>query len=272
MPEFELGYNVTGSERKRLVTAITEITECAAKYKGAPTFAYEVDYFTITKTGSVVFDDRADSEEIENLVEKLKEKGFEPEYGDTYMEQPDIDEPEPVEDTPLAYGVPEQTGLTISIPFDKVSVGNLTALLDAKGALIQKALGIPATPIEMHEDCVSFPWFETMPAADEVRAYSDFICKLCAMTRNQKRITAKEKEIDNEKYAFRCFLLRLGFIGEEYKAERKILLRNLSGSSAFKGGNPKVRELVERIEADAGLYDDVMSLQDEEVESDEVSE
>ena len=268
MAAFEFNYNVTGSERKRLVQAISEITGAKAKYLGMPSAAYEVDYFTITKTGSVVFDDRADSEEIENLAEKLKEKGFEPEYGDTCMEQPDIDEPEPAADTPPAYGVPEQAGLAISIPFDKVSVGNLTALLDAKGALIQKALGIPATPIEMHEDCVSFPWFDSMPSADEVKAYSDFICKLCAMTRNQKRITAKEKELDNEKYAFRCFLLRLGFIGEEYKTERKILLRNLSGSSAFKSGNPKVQEMVERIESDAGLYDDVMSLQDMEVADD----
>ena len=56
------------------------------------------------------------------------------------------------------------------------------------------------------------------------------------MARNQKRITAKEKPADNEKYAFRCFLLRLGFIGTEYKGERKVLLKNLSGSSAFKNG------------------------------------
>lgn len=59
------------------------------------------------------------------------------------------------------------------------------------------------------------------------------------MALNQKRIIAKEKPVDNDKYAFRCFLLRLGFIGEDYKAERKILLRNLSGSSAFKGGAKK---------------------------------
>ena len=44
---------------------------------------------------------------------------------------------------------------------------------------------------------------------------------------------------ENEKYAFRCFLLRLGFIGEEYKVERKILLKNLTGSSAFKNGENK---------------------------------
>ena len=56
------------------------------------------------------------------------------------------------------------------------------------------------------------------------------------MSKDAKRVTAKEKDVDNEKYAFRCFLLRLGFIGTEYKAERKILLRNLDGSSAFKAG------------------------------------
>ena len=51
-----------------------------------------------------------------------------------------------------------------------------------------------------------------------------------------RQVTATEKPVENEKYAFRCFLLRLGFIGSEYKAERKILLKNLTGSSAFKDG------------------------------------
>lgn len=54
------------------------------------------------------------------------------------------------------------------------------------------------------------------------------------MSTEQKRITAKVREVNNEKYAFRCFLLRLGFIGEEFKQSRKILLSNLDGSSAFK--------------------------------------
>ncbi|MFR5081245.1 MAG: hypothetical protein ACLTEE_00695 [Anaerobutyricum hallii] len=48
-----------------------------------------------------------------------------------------------------------------------------------------------------------------------------------------KRINSAEKPTDNEKYAFRCFLLRLGFIGDAHKATRKILLKNLIGSSAF---------------------------------------
>ena len=43
----EFKFNVTGSDRKRLVASITEITECPAKYQGAPSFAYDVDYITI---------------------------------------------------------------------------------------------------------------------------------------------------------------------------------------------------------------------------------
>ena len=47
-------------------------------------------------------------------------------------------------------------------------------------------------------------------------------------------MSATEQEVENEKYAFRCFLLRLGFIGAEYKNALKILLRNLSGNAAFR--------------------------------------
>ncbi len=104
----------------------------------------------------------------------------------------------------------------------------------AKGHLIRKALGVDKLPIEVGDTKVSFPWFAGMPTPEEVKAYDHFICALCEMARNQKRVTAKERDTGNEKYAFRCFLLRLGFIGPEFKQERKILLRNLTGSSAFK--------------------------------------
>lgn len=52
-------------------------------------------------------------------------------------------------------------------------------------------------------------------------------------------VTLKDKPVDNEKYAFRCFLLRLGFIGEEYKEARKILLKNLTGNGAWKNGGDR---------------------------------
>ena len=111
--------------------------------------------------------------------------------------------------------------------------------MEAKGDLIKKALGADRIEIEITQDTVKFPWFDTLPDADEVKAYTDFIAALCRMSKEQIRVTATKKDVENEKYAFRCFLLRLGFIGEEYKKDRKILLRNLSGSSAFKSGAKK---------------------------------
>ena len=39
---------------------------------------------------------------------------------------------------------------------------------------------------------------------------------------------------DNPKYTMRCFLIRLGMVGAEFKAARKVILRNLTGNSAFR--------------------------------------
>ena len=220
-----LRYNLTGADRKRLVTAISEITGAPAKYLGAPSFAYQVDYFTIDRNGGVTFDDCVDSEEIENLIETLDSQGFTAEPQE--VEASEDEEPSPA----------EVDGLCISMPanlFSETALQNLKDITAAKGSLIRKALGVEELPIEVGETKVSFPWFAGTPAPEEVKAYDHFICALCEMARNQKRITAKERDTGNDKYAFRCFLLRLGFIGPEYKQERKILLRNLTGSSAFK--------------------------------------
>ncbi|MEG0944644.1 MAG: virulence protein [Angelakisella sp.] len=217
-------YNLT--DRKPFVKALEEITGAKALYKKTPTYAYEVDYFTITREGNLTFNDMADSEEIERVLAALAAHGF------TY-ESAEYDEPQP---DVLDEDASEEAGLTISLPLEKVAAGNLTNLLEAKGSLIRKALGIDDLGILIAEDTISFPWFSTLPEPDEVNAYTHFIAALCKMSKNQKRVSAKATDPENEKYAFRCFLLRLGFIGNEYKTERKILLRRLSGNSAFKGG------------------------------------
>lgn len=62
--------------------------------------------------------------------------------------------------------------------------------------------------------------------------------QLClAMSELAKELTYASpvpQQMENEKYAFRCWLLRLGFIGNEFKAARKILLKNVSGDSAWR--------------------------------------
>ena len=215
--------NATGAERKRLVQTISDWLGIPAKYCGAPTFNFQVDYFTIDRNGSLSFDDRADSEVIERLLQHIYDEGF------------DIEQSRNEEDD-------DSYGICISMPrslFTESNLENLKAIIAAKGSLIKKALGVDDLPLEVTETKVSFPWFSAMPAPEELKAYDTFICKLCDMARNQRRVNAAEKPIINEKYAFRCFLLRLGFIGDEYKTERKILLRNLIGSSAFKSRSAK---------------------------------
>lgn len=222
-------------DRKPLVKAISEFTGADAVYMRTPTYAYRIDYFTVTREGNLEFDDRADSEEIEGLIEFLAERGFIAEGADTSAtEQPETAAEEAPADTDSTeHGEP--VGLTVEIPLESTAVGNLTKLLDAKGSLIRKALAVEDIRIEVTDNTVKFPWFADC-GADECKAYTHFISALCELAKNAKRVTAKEKATDNDKYAFRCFLLRLGFIGSEYKAERKILLRNLTGSSAFKNG------------------------------------
>ena len=223
-------YNRTGADRKPLIAAIASITGAEAKYLGAPSFAYQVDYFTIDRNGAITFDDRADSGEVENLVERLASMGFEAEpverEADTEAERPAAHD-----------------GLTVQMPadgFTPETLNNLHSLIAAKGRLIRKALGVDLLPVQVEADTVSFPWFSGEITGEEAKAYTHLIGALCDMARNQKRITAREKDTDNDKYAFRCVLLRLGFIGAEYKEERKILLRNLTGSSAFKSGGKAV--------------------------------
>lgn len=218
-------------DRKPLVKAISEFTGADAFYMRTPTYAYQIDYFTVTREGNLEFDDRADSEEIEGLIEFLAERGFIAEVADT----------EPVEtanEVPAAADSAEHgesVGLTVEVTLDGSAVENLTKLLEAKGRLIRRALAVESLPIEVTDSTVKFPWFANC-GADECKAYTHFISAICELAANAKRVTAKEKETDNDKYAFRCFLLRLGFIGSEYKAERKILLKNLTGSSAFRNG------------------------------------
>lgn len=230
-------FHVTGADRKALVTAMGEILEVRPKYLGMPTAAYEVDYFRIDRNGTVEFDDRADSVEIENLLEQLAGRGFAGEGQEAATEAPKETVKNDTERTDTA-PQDENVGLTVAVPLESANIPNLTKLLEAKGGLIKKAFGINGLPVEVDEEKISFPWFSETDS-DTARACTNFISALCKMSKEQKRITATEKAVDNEKYAFRCFLLRLGFIGEEYKADRKILLKNLKGSSAFKSGTKK---------------------------------
>ena len=118
----EIRYNVTGAKRKELVKVISDTTGARAEYKFMPTCNYEIDYFTVTKDGTLLFDDRADSEEVEQVLEAITAAGFECEAQDGEEQSSGEETKEAAEAADTA---PQEAnvGLTVEIPSDKVSVG-----------------------------------------------------------------------------------------------------------------------------------------------------
>jgi len=214
--------------RKEMVKEISTFTGLKAKYLGAPSFAYQIGNAKVLKDGTLAFDEGVNPGEASNLIYHLLDKGFKVGPQETVEEAETKDEP-------------QQIALTIKIPktlFTPEAIENLNNILMAKGSLIQNALELDSLPeAEDEGENISFPWFKVEPSdADMAEAYGKLVCALCDMAKKQKRVTAKEQHPANEKYAFRCFLLRLGFIGPDCKKTRATLLKNLSGSSAWKEG------------------------------------
>ena len=237
----KIHYSITKEQRKKLVEAIGTALGTTASYCGAPTFAYRVGAFEITRDGSICFGDEADEAEVERMRTALREAGFVAEEDESEMPTAEVETAGAAE-VETAAMTDDENSLTISLPrssFTETALKNLDALLASKGHLIQKAFNIEKAAYTLTEETIKFAWFHGKIAEDTVRAYTDFISKLCEMAQRQKRAVAKEKPTENEKYTFRCFLLRLGMIGDAYKTSRKILLQNLTGSSAFKNGHRK---------------------------------
>ena len=131
--------------------------------------------------------------------------------------------------------------LTVEIPregFTDEAIENLRKIVSSKSAVIKKALGADELPVEVTKSKLRFSWFTLNGDDGEADAYTRLIHAMCEMSKKQKRVTAKEKPVENEKLTMRLFLIRLGFIGDEYKTARKLLLRNLSGNGSWKNGQP----------------------------------
>ena len=211
----EIKFNCIGAERKKLAQAISEVIGTPAEYQYMPTCAYTIgDFYTVTKDGNLEIDDNADSKEVDNLIEQLVSRGYDVPQDD------------------------EGNGITVQIPIkliDERTVNRLKRIIENKGELFKKAFKTDNLDIIKTDEKVEFPWF-TAEQDGDADAYCTFISLLCDFAKNQRRINNKPDTSDNPKYAFRCFLLRLGFIGAEYNTTRKLLLRNLSGSSAFRNG------------------------------------
>ena len=214
----EIRFTLESKQRPKLAQEIGNILGTAPHYERVPSCAYDIEGYRLDKEGVLHIPEGAE-ETAKDLILQLRERGFQ-------------DDAEVTEEVPV-----QQEKLTIAIPKESLTdtaLENLQKIIANKQTLFQRAFRTDSTEIEITEEKISFLWFPYTADSDEIAAYTQFISRLCDMARDAKRVSSKPTETDNDKYAFRCFLLRLGFIGKEYTTARKILLRNLTGNSAFR--------------------------------------
>lgn len=251
-------YPITGTKRKELVAVLELELNTISKYLGAPSFAYEIGEYRVEKDGTLngpdnpglvsdlcgLHDFEATSAEYESHSKTLETEieelpiPHDAELGGRVNPYRDYDEPP-------AYLTPTELSVEIQLDnFPEEAFLNLQRLVASKETLIKKALGVTSLHLERTETSLRFSWFTLEPGNEAVSTNSatHFVNGLCQLAISLKRVNDTEKVVANEKYAFRCFLLRLGFIGPEFKNERKLLLSKLSGNSAFKSKEQEVEE------------------------------
>ena len=253
-------FKVTGLERKQLAAVIADTIGAQANYAGAPSFNYNAGGWTIDKEFIVTTPETGIKEEhvtLRMVFDALNSAGA-----------------SAVGSLTVALPMDGHNGNTLR---------NLVNLIWSKQNLIQKALGrreaivpvslvttINAVPIDTLEDfaevvnnaidggqieedsdleidmadrIVRFSFLNASLDAEEICAFAILCWQLNEQAKKQKFSSTKQKEATNDRYAFRCFLLKLGFIGAEYKAERKILLSKLEGNAAFR--TPEAQQAAE---------------------------
>ena len=266
-------YNLSGSDRKPLVEAISQILDKPAVYQGAPSFAYTVGDFTVDRNGVLSYGNNIHPDFAAVLISDLQERGFVAEIiSDTdnndeltaenaaatdnstatteaSLEADDVEAgTETADDTVVTENIASTEAndaespdiLTIEVPdtgFTPEAKENIKKIVASKKTVLEKALGSDGLPIVEKDGKITFPWFTLHGIDGEADAYGRLVTAICKMAKEQKRVTATEKPIENEKFTMRLFLIRLGFIGDEYKTARKILLRNLSGNASWKSGH-----------------------------------
>lgn len=217
----EIRFTLESKQKPKLAQEIGNILGTAPHYERVPSCAYDIAGYRLDKEGVLHIPEGTEKETVEDLILQLRERGFQ-------------DDAEITEEVPV-----QQDKLTIVISRESltdIALENLQKITANKQTLFQRAFRTDSTEIEITEEKINFTWFPYTADGDEITAYTQFISRLCDVARDAKRVSSKPTETDNDKYAFRCFLLRLGFIGKEYKTARKILLRNLTGNSAFRYG------------------------------------
>ena len=234
------------ADRKELVVAIENLSG-KMKYQGPPSFAYANEVATVLRDGTLIVEDLEGSKDM--LLTLTEQKLID----DSWNKEREV--------------------LCISLSLENhtaQSLINLISIFYTKAAIINKAIGAarafeinerfieaimeePPTEvseffslweecgsdnmtkgIDFYEGKINFTGFPVTENSDWIKAYTELAAAINRLAMESKYIKINPEPIENEKYSFRVWLIRIGFGGTEHKISRKLLLANLSGHTAFR--------------------------------------
>ena len=300
----EIKYNIEKSQRKALAQKIAELTGAKVRYLGVPSCAYEIDFFTLSKDAVLSFSDRSDTEIVEAVLNGLAESGYDSETVTPPEGTDGADTEAEIELEEANSGFPLNASISFPISEHTVqSITNLICMIHSRGSLLSKATGghffvskeladavlssrnfqnvseltafiaewneshEPLTGISFDSDKLTFEGFGESDA-EHIRTFMKLSAAMNRMALTQHRVQAKDVDDSNEKYTLRVWLIRLGMNGSEYKDDRKRLMKNLSGHSAFRNDAERERwEAKQQAKRDAQKFEPT-----EEENNDAVSE
>ena len=190
----EIRFTLESKQRPKLAQEIGNILGTVPHYERVPSCTYDIAGYRLDKEGVLHIPEGAE-ETTKDLIRQLRERGFQ-------------DDAEVTEEVPV-----QQDKLTIAISKESLTdtaLENLQKIIANKQMLFQRTFRTDSTEVEITEEKINFIWFPYTMDSDEIAAYTQFISRLCDMARDAKRVSSKPTETDNDKYAFRCFLLSRG--------------------------------------------------------------
>ncbi|MDR3540686.1 MAG: hypothetical protein P4L69_06905 [Desulfosporosinus sp.] len=245
---FIYSFKLIGLERKQIASVIAETLGEEVKYQGPPTFAYLRSGWMIDRSGVITFPEIEDKQILRTVLEALKTAGVTAEGNGTVTISLNANDGNSLRNTVnliwskqnlIRKALDRQTDI---VPESLVNTINAVPIdsLEEFAEVINKAIDAGTIEEESQlefdlvDKTISFSFFNASLNTEEVLAFITLCQQLNEQGKKQKFSSTKQRESTNDRYSFRCYLLKLGFIGEEYKVARKVLLSRLDGNTSFR--------------------------------------
>lgn len=235
--------------REVLIDFLVNETGEKPKYLGAPGFKYEIGPYTVTRNGDLQLEGSADQEFLDHMrdsgfMEKGEEEGIKvPFLTDDVTARMNLISLMASKLPLINKAIGEKNAFIIRKGFQKKLKAMNPGDLDAfRSALVSLDASRNLRGFVFYDDKVIFTGFPKNVSELEMEAYKQLA--ECLVRKSEKMRWVKQtatQEVENEKFTFRCFLVQIGMIGDEYDTTRKLLIANLDGDGcAYK--NPEKLE------------------------------